>query len=86
MYGVSIANDCPSISHLFFADDTLLFFKATSVECEVIREILDKYEKMSGQVIHLQKLTIVCRKNTSEEMRTECTKLLGIERVEKHAK
>lgn len=27
--GVRIANTCPVISHLFFADDSLIFFKAT---------------------------------------------------------
>lgn len=32
--GVKIAYNCPSISHLFFADDSLIFFRALASDCD----------------------------------------------------
>ena len=37
--GVSFCNAGPKVSHLFFADDGLLFYQATSQECTHILEI-----------------------------------------------
>ena len=38
--GVSICRGCPKITHLFFADDNLLFCKANSQECQNLIDIL----------------------------------------------
>jgi hypothetical protein len=38
-----ICRGAPSISHLLFADDTLLFFKASVEQANIVREILDVY-------------------------------------------
>ena len=34
--GVSICRAGPRLSHLFFANDNIIFYKATIVECETI--------------------------------------------------
>ncbi|KAL0012182.1 hypothetical protein SO802_007290 [Lithocarpus litseifolius] len=47
--GVSICRGCPMVTHLFFADDSLLFCKASSQECQKLVEILKHYENASGQ-------------------------------------
>ncbi|KAL5552000.1 hypothetical protein UlMin_002176 [Ulmus minor] len=39
----------PTISHLFFADDSLLFFEAKSSACSALKEALDYYKTASGQ-------------------------------------
>jgi hypothetical protein len=44
------------LSHLFFADDSLLFCRATFSEWCTIHEILDIYEKASGQKINRERL------------------------------
>lgn len=36
------------ISHLFFADDSLLFFKANQFEVVIVLDCLHKYEHISG--------------------------------------
>jgi hypothetical protein len=42
--GVPTSKRGPRISHLFFANDNLLFYKANSVEWRRLTRILDKYE------------------------------------------
>ncbi|XP_031097121.1 uncharacterized protein LOC116001379 [Ipomoea triloba] len=44
-----VARGAPPVSHLFFADNSLLFFKANIQEAGAIRQCLDLYEGMSGQ-------------------------------------
>ena len=44
LHGCSVCRNVPSISHLFFADDSYLFFKSPLVEVEVVRDILLKFE------------------------------------------
>ena len=46
--GVRISRSGPSVSHLFFADDSLLFCKATREECNSVLRILDTYELSSN--------------------------------------
>lgn len=53
--GVRMASRGPTITHLFFADDNLLFFKADPNSCRMIKESLQLYEKASGQVINYDK-------------------------------
>ncbi|KAL0011422.1 hypothetical protein SO802_006530 [Lithocarpus litseifolius] len=46
--GVSICRRCPMVTHLFFADDSLLFCKANEQECHKLIEMLELYEVASG--------------------------------------
>lgn len=46
--GISIARGSPRITHLFFADDNLVFFKANRGNCTSIKQCLTDYEKASG--------------------------------------
>lgn len=48
IHGCTIARGAPIISHLLFADDCYLFFKATEAETCTIKCILNRYEEISG--------------------------------------
>ena len=44
IHRVKIAKDAPSISHLFFADNRLLFVRTTQNEAMQVLQILNQYE------------------------------------------
>ena len=69
--GVSICRGCPIITHLFFADDSLLFYKANVQECQKLFSILQSYEAASGQKINADKSLVFFSPNTPQETK-EC--------------
>ncbi|WOH08626.1 hypothetical protein DCAR_0728070 [Daucus carota subsp. sativus] len=46
--GLTFGRNKIKVSHLFFADDSLIFFEATEVECRNFIEMLEIYSKASG--------------------------------------
>lgn len=46
--GFQISPTTPTITHLLFADDRFLFFKANNEETNVIKALLNAYEMSSG--------------------------------------
>lgn len=61
--GVSLSLAGPRISHLLFADDSLIFCKATATECVKIQAILFKYEQALGQSINRGKKSLFFSSN-----------------------
>lgn len=82
IHGVKIARTAPQISHLFFADDILLFSKANKSEAEKIMSILTRYKRASGQVVNLDKSEATFSRNVpSEDIQTIC-EIMGVKAVE----
>jgi hypothetical protein len=52
--GVPICRGGTRINHLFFADDSLLFGRANLEEWRQIKDILDVYERASGQKVNIE--------------------------------
>ena len=50
--GVSICKKGPWLTHLFFADDSLLFYRSSTTECLKIQDILGSYKRASGQQLN----------------------------------
>ncbi|XP_019191056.1 PREDICTED: uncharacterized protein LOC109185569 [Ipomoea nil] len=86
IHGCRVARGAPSITHLFFADDSLLFFKANAQEAGVIKCCLSEYEKMSGQVVNYHKSSICYSKNTRDETREEVANILGVVQTQNFGK
>lgn len=76
--GFKMGRNCLSISHIFFADDYLLFLKVDKKEFEVISRILGDYCSASGQCINFEKSEVVFSQNCSEEFKAEFLKFSGI--------
>ena len=74
------------ISHLFFADDTLLFCRANEGDLDAVQGILVLYDKASGQKLIREKTTVFFSKATSEERKLEIIEALGVSEVKDYEK
>ena len=54
-----ICRRAPGISHLLFADDTLLFFKASYEQAVGVRNVLDVYSNATGQCLNYNKCSLL---------------------------
>lgn len=59
----------PIISHLFFADDNLIFCKANTEASNSLLHLLDEYVQVSGQYINTDKTIMVFSENVKKEIR-----------------
>ena len=84
--GYSLSRNSPRLTHLFFADDSLLFCRSTIQECQKILEILDTYGRCSGQQINRNKTTIFFSKSTDEDTRNHIKLALGVEEIRQYEK
>ncbi|GJR84770.1 reverse transcriptase [Tanacetum coccineum] len=67
--GIKMARNCPLISHIFFADDSLFFLKASHAECGTLVSILNSYWEASGQTVNFQKSSAFFSLNTPSPLR-----------------
>ncbi|KAI8532839.1 hypothetical protein RHMOL_Rhmol11G0245700 [Rhododendron molle] len=78
--GVRICRNSPAVSHLFFADDTLLFGEASNRALANIKRILEVYGRASGQLINYGKSCCFFSSNTPMDERDRLSQVIGIRR------
>jgi hypothetical protein len=66
------------ISHLFFADDSLLFCRATVEQWGRLQNILLLYEKASGQKLNNNKTSMFFSKNTTVVDKEAILEIVGV--------
>ena len=76
--GVATSPNGPRINHLFFADDSLLFCRATPSEWNRLADILEVYERASGQLLNREKTSLFFSRNTCEEVKNVILHLAGV--------
>jgi len=76
--GVAIATNAPSISHLLYADDSILFCRAKLKEATTIMNVLQEYQQASGQKVNMDKSEMIFSPNISMEFKKEFQSKLPI--------
>lgn len=74
------------MTHLFFADDYLLFIKATLAECQKIKEILGWYDVASGQQLNQNKTTLFLSNDTRSDQKDKLIEVLRVPTVQQYEK
>jgi len=74
----------PKISHLFFADDSIIFGRATKAEGVEILRILKVYEASSGKLLNNQKTSLFFSRNTKGEVQTKIKTMFGAQVIKQH--
>ena len=73
------------MSHLFIADDCLLFCRANSQECHKLIEILAMYEAASGKKINSDKSSVFFSHNATQETKGVVLDILGPMQDSRHS-
>ena len=84
--GISISRNCPNITHLFFANDSILFCKAKTEECQELKQIFRRYEDASGQKINTDKSLVFFSPNTHQDLKEAIFGILRPMQDSKHSK
>lgn len=66
------------ISPVFFADDSILFAKASVQECSTVANIISIYERVSGQKVNYDITEISFSKGVNNHLRQEIVDILGV--------
>ena len=74
---IKASKNGPSFSHVFFADDLMLFVKANAKNCEAIIEVLDTFCKLAGQKVNLAKSCVLFYPNVSRRCKRSICKKTG---------
>ena len=82
--GVSICWNGPKLTHLLFANDSLLFCKATKQDCQKVMEILSTYERVSGKKLNRDKTSLFFSKSTANDMQNHIMSEFGVAEVKNY--
>jgi len=77
LHGIKVCHAAPSITHLFFAVDSLLFARANLPEAQRVLNILNSYEAASGQVVNVDKSEVSYSRNVSDNTKHMLQQSLG---------
>ena len=77
MEGIAVCRGGPKLSHLFFADDSLIFCKASLADCDALQRILKVYEQASGQQLNRAKTSLFFSSNTPSGIQEEIKQRFG---------
>ena len=84
--GISICRNEPRLTHLLFADNSLLFCRAMIQECMHIQALLSTYEEASRQKLNRDKTTLFFSKITDTEIQDSIKDLLGVLEIKQYEK
>ena len=74
---MAICRGGPRISHLFFANDSVIFYRASTSNCGVIQNLLTLYEKASGKKVNGEKTALFFSKNMPLTKKSDIFAMFG---------
>lgn len=86
LHGVTVTRGAPRLSHLFFTDDSIIFTRASMGDASPIKEILQTYENLSGQVININKSEVSFSHGLGPAIWQNIRSCLAMEEVQHHDK
>lgn len=78
----SRGHSCRRISHLLFADDSLMFLKAVVSEMHCLLDVLNAYGVASGQLVSMEKSSVLFSPNVIREVTRELLLMSNLRKVE----
>lgn len=79
--GIKVSKNAPPISHLFFADDWLIFTKSNTKEVRHLNIILDNFSKASDQAIDFEKSNMAFSKEIDNQVKHAITQIMNIKNM-----
>lgn len=79
LHGIKKGKQGPTISHLFFADDALFFFRASDTACHTINSMISRFCNISGQMINRQNSFVKFSPNIPQDQGQVYKRLLQME-------
>jgi hypothetical protein len=76
--GTKVCRNAPSVSHLLFADDSLILLKADLNNAISLQHALDSYCAISGQLVSVSKSSIYFSPNTHVDVKVDMCNTLNI--------
>jgi hypothetical protein len=76
--GIKVCRDAPMVSHLLFADDSLILMHADKKNADCLRNLLDRYCQNSSQLLSASKSSIFFSGNTEPDIKLEVCESLNI--------
>ncbi|KAL6204632.1 hypothetical protein ACLB2K_021899 [Fragaria x ananassa] len=86
VHGAKVSEGSPPISHLLFADDSMLFGRAEMQELTLLKQCLLLYERVAGQKVNFQKSAVAFGPGLLEEQKSLIATFLGVPVVPFHEK
>ncbi|KAK7843608.1 hypothetical protein CFP56_012087 [Quercus suber] len=74
---VKASQSGPAFSHLFFANDLILFAKVDGVNCAAISDVLDTFCSIYGQTVSETKSRVYLSPNVDRDTRESLCDILG---------
>jgi hypothetical protein len=86
LQGIKVCRRAPSISHLLFTDDSLLFFKSNAEQAAVVKNIIATFERGTGQLLSPGKCFLLVSEGIDPARVGDLRRILGVQRAEFEAK
>lgn len=78
IHGCRVSPAAPKITHLLFADDSFLFFRATKEEATQVKNILNDYADISRQTVNYLKSGVFFSSNVRRDKQVKISEILGV--------